>query len=334
MRFGTIRVALVACAAAMLYSGCGGGGSPATPSTPTAPTQPAKASVSVTTTTVTGTSQTTGGYTYEVVVLVRESGGLAATINSIDLTFTLSAGGTGTAHYDSPMSDASNRVLANSTAGSKRLVATDDDGSSYASTVRATVNFTDDSRNIGTATVTENIPALPAPTPTFVLSGTVMENPGGFPVVSARVEIKSGPNTGAALGTDSGGRFSFAALESGTFTIATSKAEFDTAQQTVTLSGNLNVSVNLQKSKATTPPTTPPSLCSPASASCGSATARCKDGTLSCSQNRQGTCSSHQGVSCFICPGLLCNGLTGSETEFPNFSAVPLASTLVRAIIR
>ncbi len=44
----------------------------------------------------------------------------------------------------------------------------------------------------------------------------------------------------------------------------------------------------------------------PGSAPCGTPTARCNDGTFSCSQNRSGTCSSHGGVSCWICPGRLC----------------------------
>lgn len=44
----------------------------------------------------------------------------------------------------------------------------------------------------------------------------------------------------------------------------------------------------------------------PGSAQCGVPTARCNDGTWSCSQNRSGTCSSHRGVSCWVCPGPLC----------------------------
>jgi hypothetical protein len=35
-------------------------------------------------------------------------------------------------------------------------------------------------------------------------------------------------------------------------------------------------------------------------------TAKCNDGTYSCSQNRSGTCSTHSGVSCYVCPGPLC----------------------------
>jgi hypothetical protein len=63
---------------------------------------------------------------------------------------------------------------------------------------------------------------------------------------------------------------------------------------------------------AAPPPPPPPSSTScgggsvPASASCGKPTAGCKDGTWSCSQNRSGTCSSHGGVSCWVCPGPLC----------------------------
>lgn len=44
----------------------------------------------------------------------------------------------------------------------------------------------------------------------------------------------------------------------------------------------------------------------PSSASCGRPTAQCRDGSWSCSQNRSGTCSSHGGVSCWVCPGPLC----------------------------
>jgi hypothetical protein len=54
------------------------------------------------------------------------------------------------------------------------------------------------------------------------------------------------------------------------------------------------------------PPPTGGTCTGPINAPCGRATARCRDGTYSCSQNRSGTCSSHGGVACWICPGLLC----------------------------
>lgn len=63
-------------------------------------------------------------------------------------------------------------------------------------------------------------------------------------------------------------------------------------------------------------PTPPPSSGSSCSASSlpGGTTAVCNDGTYSQSQNRSGTCSSHGGVRCWVCPGRLCNGLQ----ELPN----------------
>ncbi len=39
---------------------------------------------------------------------------------------------------------------------------------------------------------------------------------------------------------------------------------------------------------------------------CAPPTAWCKDGEWSCSQTRAGTCSTHKGVSCWVCPGPLC----------------------------
>jgi len=71
---------------------------------------------------------------------------------------------------------------------------------------------------------------------------------------------------------------------------------------------------------ASPPPSPPPSppgsnICtvqSPIKAACGTATAICNDNTYSCSQNRRGTCSSHGGVRCWICPGPLCSPVTSS----------------------
>ena len=46
----------------------------------------------------------------------------------------------------------------------------------------------------------------------------------------------------------------------------------------------------------------------------------CNDGWYSSSQNRSGTCSTHGGVRCWICPGTLCNGLTASVPGWPTGS--------------
>lgn len=54
-----------------------------------------------------------------------------------------------------------------------------------------------------------------------------------------------------------------------------------------------------------TPEPTPRSFCDGVAAPAGR-TAMCNDGSWSSSQNRSGTCSSHDGVRCWVCPGPLC----------------------------
>jgi Carboxypeptidase regulatory-like domain/Protein of unknown function (DUF3761) len=162
----------------------------------------------------------------------------------------------------------------------------------------------------------------------FSLAGTIVE--GSVGVADARVEVATGADSGAAVTTNSSGRFSFSALQAGTFTVQVSKRGYANLQQTVTLVGNSD-GLKWDLTRTSNPPPPPPSLCAPATASCGTATARCNDGTLSCSQNRSGTCSSHGGVSCFICPGVLCTGIAPLEAIArilaPQYSSVPRATT-------
>ena len=63
------------------------------------------------------------------------------------------------------------------------------------------------------------------------------------------------------------------------------------------------------------PPPPPPggNTCAKPPAAPATATAVCNDGAFSSSQNRSGTCSSHGGVSCWICPGVLCSAAVMSE---------------------
>jgi hypothetical protein len=68
--------------------------SPATPVPPTSPTPPAtlRAAIVVTSISVTGERAAAGGYAYRVVLHLRESGGVAATISAVDLAFVNDAG--------------------------------------------------------------------------------------------------------------------------------------------------------------------------------------------------------------------------------------------------
>jgi beta-lactamase superfamily II metal-dependent hydrolase len=68
-----------------------------------------------------------------------------------------------------------------------------------------------------------------------------------------------------------------------------------------------------QDAGATTPGG--PNTCPKPAGAPANATAVCKDGYYSSSQNRSGTCSSHGGVSCWICPGTLCSGLMYSPLD-------------------
>jgi hypothetical protein len=92
-------------------------------------------------------------------------------------------------------------------------------------------------------------------------------------------------------------------------------------QATVVPPGNTNYTLTASNAGGSTnqsvgvATTIPSGICAANTAPAG-ATAMCKDGTYSQSQNRSGTCSSHGGVSCWICPGALCSGLP-----------VPLADT-------
>jgi hypothetical protein len=56
----------------------------------------------------------------------------------------------------------------------------------------------------------------------------------------------------------------------------------------------------------------------------GTPTARCDDGAWSCSTTASGTCSSHGGISCRVCPGPLCTtGTTPTPTPNPTPTPTP-----------
>jgi hypothetical protein len=85
-------------------------------------------------------------------------------------------------------------------------------------------------------------------------------------------------------------------------------------QVTVTPLGDTNYTLTASNSGGSTNrsvsvfATVPSGFCAANTVPSGT-TAVCNDGTFSQSQNRSGTCSSHGGVRCWICPGALCSGL-------------------------
>jgi len=193
----------------------------------------------------------------------------------------------------------------------------------------------------GTAHMTVSAPAPPSPPPpsTFSVCGTVKEDSGSAPVPSAAVSVK---DTNFSSSSDSTGHYCVAGLSSGRFTLRASKSGYDIAEVTVNVNGNMAADVPMHKQSAPNPTPAPSPSPSPSpgpnpnpqpgpngnscdaaaypSASCGRPSAVCNDNSLSCSANRSGTCSSHQGVKCWLCPGPLCNGLIGvDQTYSPAF---------------
>jgi hypothetical protein len=183
----------------------------------------------------------------------------------------------------------------------------------------------------GSAHITVRAPA------TFTVCGTVRESTTNAVIGGARVEILNGLNAGKSADTDNAGAYCVAAVQAGTFTMRASRNSYNSAEQSVTASGAVTVNFLLQPTSSPNPNPTPSptpnpnpqnGICDaaayPSSASCGKPSAVCNDNSLSCSANRSGTCSTHSGVKCWLCPGTLCSGLTDSRQTL-DYTPVPLA---------
>jgi hypothetical protein len=134
---------------------------------------------------------------------------------------------------------------------------------------------------------------------TYTMSGFVTRWGTSTTIPGASVMIIAGTNGGRATSTGGAGDYALPALAPGVFTVRVTASGYNTEERAVTLDGSKTVNFALT-------PVPVNNSCGPRQASCGAATAVCADGWLSCSQNRSGTCSSHGGVKCWICPGTLC----------------------------
>ena len=120
-------------------AGCSSKSSPTTP-TPSA----SHASVSITSISVGGSRAVEGGYGYRVVLHLRESGGMAATIKSVDLTFMDGSNAIMTSHFEQMIPATGNITPANGVADTRELVATDANLTHpYAGSVNARVTYTE-----------------------------------------------------------------------------------------------------------------------------------------------------------------------------------------------
>jgi hypothetical protein len=155
------------------------------------------------------------------------------------------------------------------------------------------------------------------PPPAQAVTGVVREEGTTTAIGGATIIVK---DTAFSATSDSAGRYSITGVASGNYTLRATASGFDLAERTVAVVGG-SASADISMRRSSTGGGGPNgSTCAassiPASATCigngtPPVTAVCNDGAYSCSQNRSGTCSTHGGVKCWVCPGVLCNGLTG-----------------------
>ena len=177
------------------------------------------------------------GYRYRTIVMLRETVGMAATIMSVDLVF---AGGNGTlvtAHFDRPISDASNICPASATVSTRELDTTDADPShAYASTVKATVNFTDGTTFTGTTAGSADVPPLgPTPPQTYALVGVITDAATRAPIAGAQLQATNGTNAGKSATTDAAGAYTMTGLVGETFRLRASASGYSSGEQNVTV---------------------------------------------------------------------------------------------------
>jgi hypothetical protein len=156
--------------------------------------------------------------------------------------------------------------------------------------------------------------------PTFNLAGTVTDATSRGPLPNITMEAIDASGFAQTAKTDGSGAYTLTGLAAASYTLTASATGYQATSRGVTLSANTQSDFVLSRIPATPPSPTPSPTSSlmcngatvPATVSCPNnqgiqpPTAECNDATFSCSQNRSGTCSTHQGVKCYVCPGTLC----------------------------
>jgi len=214
--------------------------------------------ISVASMSVVSQTLSSGSRAYSVTLKLKESGGAAATIAAIDLTFTNGSTVIATSHVERPISDTSNVCPANGTVDTRELMTTDDNAANPAATsVTAAVTFTDGASLTSRATSTHDVPA-PAPPAAVTVSGLVTDSATARGVAGASVQVMDGANVGKAVSTDGGGGYALAGLSIGTFTIRASANGYDPVQQSVAASKDTRVDLRMQPTANTPPPPPPP----------------------------------------------------------------------------
>lgn len=356
-------------------------GSPASPgngnSNGNPPPNTAKASIAITGVSIQG-QKTQTGWQYTILVTAKDSGGVACSVTTLELTFTSNGVAVGTS---TPSSSFSGKIPANGSATSRSIAVSDDNaGDPYATHLDTKLTCTDDNQNTVSATGSDNIAALPAPPTiaTFTADKTSITT-GQSATLQWNVNNATTTSIDNGIGTvGASGSRSVSPSATTTYTVTASNTGGTTTQQlTIAVNApppvtpptvnsfssdrsNVNIgdsitlswstsnatgcsidngvgSVATSGSKTITPPgnviytltatnsggsaaksvsittNVGPGFCAANTVPAGT-TAVCNDNSTSQSQNRSGTCSSHGGVKCWVCPGVLCNGAPAPET--------------------
>ena len=223
--------------------------SPTTPTPPpTPPTAPLRAAIVITSISVTGERAAAGGYTYRVVLHLRETGGVAATISAVDLAFVNDSGTVTSGRYDQVM-PTGNTFPANGTADTREFVTADANAAhAFAQSVRAAVTYTDTAATAGNATSSASIPPLPGlPPVTFTLTGVITDAATGAGIPAARVEALNGANAGRAATADGSGAYVLSGLTAETFRMRASATGFDSGEQNITIPDNTRADMALRQ---------------------------------------------------------------------------------------
>jgi len=158
----------------------------------------------------------------------------------------------------------------------------------------------------GTTGSRDLVSSVTPPPLNFAIDGLVKDS-SGRPIGSASVVATDSAGTRHTRTADGGGYFHMAPVRSGAVSFSFAAIGFNATTRSVTLTADMRLSDTVLTAVAPPPPSSSMTCTNvPSSAPCGRPTAGCSDGTWSCSQNRQGTCSSHGGVRCWVCPGPLC----------------------------
>ena len=207
---------------------------------PVGPTQPStvRPSLTVTSVSVVGEKRVTG-YAYTVVLQLRESAGVPATITSVDLTFTATTTAV-SSHHDQPISPTTNVCPASGTVGTRQLVTVDADAfHSYATTVIAKVTFSDGGAFASMVEASAQVPPLSPPVPTvYTLTGVITDTSTHRAIPGARLEVLTGPNAGTSATADQSGTYVLSDLVAGSFRLRASADNYTSGEQGVTVPDN------------------------------------------------------------------------------------------------